>query len=40
MNGTVIDKPCINKIQINDKSDFILLGCKNKYLNIFLFHIL
>lgn len=26
--GTVISKPCINKLQINEKSDFILLGCK------------
>ena len=27
VNGTIIAKPCINKFQINDKSDFLLLGC-------------
>ena len=29
LNGTVINKPCVNKILINEKSDFILLGCKS-----------
>jgi hypothetical protein len=27
LEGTVISKPCVNKFQINIKSDFLLLGC-------------
>ena len=27
LKGTIIPKPCINKIQINEKSDFLILGC-------------
>ena len=28
VNGTISSKPCVNKFPINEKSDFILLGCK------------
>ena len=35
MIGTVIGKPCVNKFQINDKSDFILLGCKKIYYKLY-----
>jgi hypothetical protein len=28
LNGTIIAKPCVNKFQINERSDFLLLGCK------------
>ena len=31
VNGTIVHNPCVNKFQINDKSDFILLGCKINY---------
>ena len=27
LKGTIISKPCVNKFQINEKSDFLLLGC-------------
>ena len=26
--GTIIPHPCVNTFKINDKTDFILLGCK------------
>ena len=34
INGTIIAKPCINRFQINDKSDFLLLGCNYIFNNI------
>ena len=31
--GTIIAKPCVNKLKISERTDFILLGCN--YIFIF-----
>jgi len=36
MPGTNVAMPCVNEIQIDEKSDFILLGCKFLYIYFFL----
>ena len=32
LNGTIIAKPCVNKFQINEKSDFLLFGCNFNFI--------
>ena len=38
--GTVISKPCVNKFPLNDKSDFIILGCKFYIINIIYLYLI
>ena len=34
IEGTNISMPCINVVQIDDNSDFVLMGCKFDFFNL------